>query len=111
MKTSSMPRCWPTRPTSALPMAEIAQMVVDIYHSPQCNLGASLPTDLSPAREPDLHVPRRLRDRDARQDRIHPREVCNHQCEIATHDDQPQCSSLRVLIRLVQDVAEDHRDH
>src|SRR6476660_1375087 len=85
----------------------VAAMLID---SPGVEMSASSRTELPPARQPDLHVPRRLGNRDARQNRIHPREVRNDKRDIATHHDQAERSSLGVLVRFVQYVAQNHRD-
>src|SRR5258705_8806581 len=56
-----------------------AGMLIDSHG---VEMSASSRTVLSPARQPDLHVPRRLGDRDARQNRIHPREIRNDKRDI-----------------------------
>src|SRR4051812_14426579 len=109
--TSRIPRCCPIEATILSALVEIAQRAVD-NQTPQplpqsSGRGRagkaereggggrrSAGRGLSPAGQPDLQVPRRLRDRNAREDRIQPGEVRDHKGHIATDGYQPERSSL-----------------
>src|SRR5271166_7007779 len=98
------PRCAagaPPRPRLAVhrPSTRSAEVRSTTYEIANGSTFTGVPnTDkgtLSPAGQPDLHVPGLLRDRQAGEYREQPGEVRHRQGHVTRDDDQPQGSSFR----------------